>query len=91
MFWLFGDDKKKVTRTEFRESVIPRLRDRGLSDDDIRFVRAVLDAAINEESDDRGITSNEIDQLVENLKRNAPDSFSDENLKRVEEELRREL
>lgn len=31
MFWLFGDSKERVTRTEFEESVIPRLRDRGLS------------------------------------------------------------
>ncbi|MFZ1654694.1 MAG: hypothetical protein WAT84_02590 [Candidatus Moraniibacteriota bacterium] len=92
MFWLFGDsDSKKVTREEFRESVIPRLRDRGLSEDDIRYVRAVLDGDLNEDGMQRGISDKEIDRLVENLRTNAPDHFSDENLKRVEEELRRKL
>lgn len=93
VLWLFGGgSNKKVTKEEFRESVIPRLRDRGLSDDDIRYVRAVLDAALNESgSDDRGITEDEIEQLVENLRANAPDHLSDENLKRIEEELRRKL
>lgn len=93
VLWLFGGSSgKKVTRQEFRESVIPRLRDRGLSEDDIRYVRAVLDAALNEnDSDDRGISEDEIEQLVENLKRHAPDHLSDENLKRIEEELRRKL
>lgn len=93
VLWLFGGgSNKKVTKEEFRESVIPRLRDRGLSDDDIRYVRAVLDAALNESgSDDRGITEDEIEQLCENLKVNAPDHLSDENLKRIEEELRRKL
>ncbi len=92
MFWLFGgDDSRKVTREEFRESVIPRLRDRGLSEDDIRYVRAVLDGDLNEDGMQRGISDKEIDRLVENLKMNAPDHFSDENLKRVEEELRRKL
>ena len=91
MFWLFGDSKERVTRTEFKESVIPRLRDRGLSDDDVRFVRAVLDQALNEDGAQRGITDEEIDELVENLRRNSPDHFSDENLNKVEEELRREL
>ncbi|TXH07562.1 MAG: hypothetical protein E6Q06_02395 [Candidatus Moraniibacteriota bacterium] len=91
MLWLFEDGKGKVTRTEFKESVIPRLRNRGLSDDDIRFVRAVLDQALNEDGSQRGITDEEIDDLVENLKENAPDHFSDENLTKVEEELRRKL
>lgn len=91
MWWLFGGNEKKVTKEEFRESVIPRLRDRGLSDDDIRYVRAVLDAALNEDGMQSGITDKEIDQLVENLNDNAPDHFSDENLKKVEEELRRKL
>lgn len=92
MFWLFGGaDGKRVTREEFRESVIPRLRDRGLSEDDVRYVRAVLDAALNEGGMQSGITDEEIDQLVKNLNDNAPDHFSDENLKRVEEELRRTL
>ncbi len=92
MLWLFdSSSSQKVTKEEFRESVIPRLRDRGLSEDDIRYVRAVIDAALNEEFDDRGVTSKEIDQLVENLQRNAPDHFSPENLKKTEEELRRQL
>lgn len=92
MLWLFDSGTgKRVTKEEFRESVIPRLRDRGLSEDDIRYVRAVLDAALNEDGTQRGITDKEIDQLVENLNDNAPDHFSDENLKKVEEELRRKL
>ena len=92
MLWLFDSGTgKRVTKEEFRESVIPRLRDRGLSEDDIRYVRAVLDAALNESGAQSGITDTEIDQLVENLNDNAPDHFSDENLKKVEEELRRKL
>ncbi len=92
MLWLFDNATgKRVTKEEFRESVIPRLRDRGLSEDDIRYVRAVLDAALNEDGMQSGITDEEIEQLVENLNRNAPDYFSDENLKKVEEELRRKL
>lgn len=92
VLWLFGGGSgKKVTKEEFRESVIPRLRDRGLSDDDIRYVRAVLDAALNETGGDYGVSEKEIEQLIENLKVNAPDSFSDENLQRTEEELRRKL
>lgn len=92
MLWLFDSGTgKRVTKEEFRESVIPRLRDRGLSEDDIRYVRAVLDAALNENGLQSGITDEEIDQLVENLNDNAPDHFSDENLKKVEEELRRKL
>lgn len=92
MFWIFSDGSgKRVTKEEFRESVIPRLRNRGLSNDDIRYVKAVLDAALNESGMQSGITDEEVDQLVENLKRNAPDHFSDENLKKVEEELRRKL
>lgn len=92
MLWLFDNSSsKKVTKTEFRESVIPRLRDRGLSDDDVRYVRAVLDAALNEDGGERGVSEEEIEQLVENLKRNAPGFFSDENLKKTEEELRRKL
>lgn len=92
MLWLFDSGTgKRVTKEEFRESVIPRLRDRGLSEDDIRYVRAVLDAALNESGTQSGITDAEIDQLVENLNDNAPDHFSDENLKKVEEELRRKL
>lgn len=92
MLWLFnGNSGPKVTRTEFRESVIPRLRDRGLSEEDIRYVRAVIDAALNERGSDSGITAEEIDCLVKNLRANAPDHFSNENLKRTEEELRREL
>jgi hemerythrin len=38
-----------------------------------------------------GISAKEIDRLIENLKANAPGHFSDENLKKVEEELRRKL
>lgn len=92
MLWLFDSGTgKRVTKEEFRESVIPRLHDRGLSEDDIRYVRAVLDAALNESGAQSGITDAEIDQLVENLNDNAPDHFSDENLKKVEEELRRKL
>jgi hypothetical protein len=92
MLWLFDSATgKRVTKEEFRESVIPRLRDRGLSEDDIRYVRAVLDAALNEDGMQSGITDEEIEQLIENLNDNAPDHFSDENLKRVEEELRRKL
>lgn len=92
VLWLFGGSSgKKVTKEEFRESVIPRLRDRGLSDDDIRYVRAVLDAALNENNTEYGISEKEIEQLIENLERNAPDHLSDENLEKVEEELRRKL
>lgn len=92
MIWLFDTATgKRVTREEFRESVIPRLRDRGLSDDDIRYVRAVLDAALNERGMQDGITEEEIEQLIENMEENAPDHFSDDNLKKVEEELRRKL
>ncbi len=92
MFWLFGNgNSKRVTKQEFRESVIPRLRDRGLSEDDVRYVRAVLDAALNEDGMQRGITDDEIKQLIENLRENAPSHFSDENLKKVEEELLRKL
>ncbi len=92
VFWLFGDTSNdKVTKEEFRESVIPRLRDRGLSEDDIRYVRAVLDAALNERGGEYGVSEKEIEQLIENLKKNAPDHLSDENLRKVEDELRREL
>lgn len=92
MLWLFDSGTgKRVTKEEFREAVIPRLRDRGLSEDDIRYVRAVLDAALNEDGMQSGITDEEIEQLVENLNDNAPSHFSDENLKKVEEELRRKL
>lgn len=92
MLWLFNSTSgERVTKEEFRESVIPRLRDRGLSEDDIRYVRAVLDAALNEDGMQSGITDEEIEQLIENLNDNAPSHFSDENLKKVEEELRRKL
>ena len=92
MLWIFDTTTgKRVTKEEFRESVIPRLRDRGLSQDDIDFVRAVIDAALNESGMQTGITEEEIEQLVENMKKNSPDHFSDENLKKVEEELRRKL
>lgn len=91
MLWLFGNSEKKVTRKEFRELVIPRLRNQNLSEDDIRYVRAVIDAALNEDGDDSGVTSKEIAQLIENLEKNAPDHLSNDNLKKIEEELRREL
>ena len=92
MLWLFGNSNgNKVTKEEFQESVIPRLRDRGLSEDDIRYVRAVIDAALNEDGDDIGVTEREVDRLIENLKKNAPDHFSEENLKKTEDELRRKL
>lgn len=93
VLWLFdGDSRKKVTKEEFRESVIPRLRDRGLSEDDIRYVRAVLDAALNEDkSNDQGVDEDEIERLIKNFKANAPGHLSDENIKRIEEELRRKL
>lgn len=92
MWWLLdGGSGKRVTKEEFREAVIPHLRDRGLSENDIRYVRAVIDGSLNEEGSQYGISEKEIGQLIENLKRNAPDFFSDENLKRVEEELRRKL
>lgn len=92
MLWLLNNTSgERVTKEEFRESVIPRLRDRGLSDDDIRYVRAVLDAALNEDGMQSGITSEEVEQLIKNLNDNAPDHFSDDNLKKVEEELRRKL
>jgi hypothetical protein len=92
MFWLFGGaDGKRVTKEEFRESVIPRLRNRGLSEDDVQYVRAVLDAALNERGMQSGINDEEIDQLVKNLKTNAPDHLSDENFQEIEEELRRKL
>ena len=92
MLWIFDTATgKRVTKEEFRESVIPRLRDRGLSQDDIDFVRAVIDAALNEGGMQNGITEEEIEQLIENMKENAPDYFSDENLKKVEAELRRKL
>lgn len=92
MLWLFGNSNgNKVTKEEFQESVIPRLRDRGLSEDDIRYVRAVIDAALNKDGDDIGVTEREVDRLIENLKKNAPDHFSDENLKKTEDELRRKL
>jgi hypothetical protein len=92
MIWFLGNiSGKRVTKEEFREAVIPRLRDRGLSEEDVRYVRAVLDGDLNEDGAQRGISEKEIDQLVLNLKKNAPDFFSDENLKKVEEELRRKL
>lgn len=92
MLWLFDTATgKRVTKMEFRESVIPRLRDRGLSDDDIHYVRSVLEGSLNESGSQEGITADEIDQLVETMKENAPDYFSEENLKKVEEELRRKL
>ncbi len=91
MLWLFGNDEKKVTRTEFRESVIPRLRDRGLSDDDIHYVRSVIDAALSEDHHEDGVTAKEIEQFVKTIHENAPDFFSEENLRKTEEELRRQL
>lgn len=92
MIWFLGNiNGKRVTKEEFRESVLPRLRSRGLSEDDIRYVRAVLDGDLNEDGGQSGVSEKEIDQLVLNLKKNAPDFFSDENLKKVEEELRKKL
>lgn len=92
MLWLLDTaGGKRVTKEEFRETVIPHLRNRGLSEEDIRYVRAVIDGDLNETGAQNGISEKEIDRLVETLKRNAPDFFSDENLKRVEEELRRKL
>lgn len=92
MLWIFDTATgKRVTKEEFRESVIPRLRDRGLTSDDIDFVRTAIDGALNEGGMQSGVTEEEIEQLVETMKENAPDHFSDENLKKVEEELRRKL
>lgn len=92
MFWIFGGATgKRVTREEFKERVIPHLRDRGLSDNDIHYVRAVLDAALNEDGTQRGISADEIDEMVKNLRENAPDHFSAENLDKTEEELRKVL
>ncbi len=92
MIWFLGNvSGKRVTKEEFRELVIPRLRNRGLSEEDVRYVRAVLDGDLNEDGAQHGISEKEINQLVLNLKKNAPDFFSDENLKKAEEELRREL
>lgn len=92
MFGLFsGVTGKRVTREEFKERVIPRLHNRGLSDEDIHYVRAVLDAALNESGSQRGISEDEIEEMVKNLHKNAPDHFSKENLARTEEELRKAL
>lgn len=92
MLWIFdAATGKRVTKEEFRESVIPRLRNRGLSNDDIDFVRTAIDAALNESGMQSGVTEEEIEQLIKTMKENAPDHFSDENLKKVEEELRRKL
>lgn len=92
MLWIFDTATgKRVTKEEFRESVIPRLRDRGLSADDIDFVRTAIDGALNEGGMQSGVTEEEIEQLIETMQENAPDHFSAENLKKVEEELRRKL
>ncbi len=92
MFWIFGGATgKRVTREEFKERVIPHLRDRGFSEDDIRYVRAVLDAHLNESGSEQGISEKEIDALVKNLHENAPSHFSPENLSKTEEELRKAL
>lgn len=91
MLWLFGDSGKKVTRQEFRELVLPRLQERGLSNDDIHYVRSVLDAALNERGLQEGITKEEVDEFVKTVHENHPDFFSSENLRIVEEELRRKL
>ncbi len=92
MLWIFdAATGKRVTKEEFRESVIPRLRSRGLSNDDIDFVRTAIDGALNEGGMQSGVTEEEIEQLIETMQKNAPDHFSDENLKKVEEELRRKL
>ena len=92
MLWLLDTASgKRVTKEEFREAVIPHLRNRGLSHDDIHYVQAVIDGDLNEDGAQNGISEKEINRLIENLKRHAPDFFSDENLKRVEEELRHKL
>ncbi len=92
MLWILDTATgKRVTKEEFRESVIPRLRDRGLTNDDIDYVRTAIDGALNESGMQSGVTEEEIEQLIETMKENAPDYFSEENLKKVEEELRRKL
>lgn len=92
MLWIFdAATGKLVTKEEFRESVIPRLRSRGLSNDDIDFVRTAIDGALNEGGTQNGVTEEEIEQLIKTMREHAPDHFSDENLKKVEEELRRKL
>lgn len=92
MLWILDTATgKRVTKEEFRESVIPRLRNRGLTNDDIDYVRTAIDGALNESGMQSGVTEEEIEQLIETMKENAPDYFSEENLKKVEEELRRKL
>ncbi|MFZ1627173.1 MAG: hypothetical protein WAT81_05220 [Candidatus Moraniibacteriota bacterium] len=92
MLWFLDNTSgKRVTKEEFHEAVIPHLRDRGLSQDDIRYVRAVIDGDLNEDGAQNGISEKEINRLIDTLKQNAPDFFSDENLQRVEDELRHKL
>jgi hypothetical protein len=89
MWWMLSDaNDKKVTREEFRERVLPRLRERGFSEDDIRYVRAAIDAALNESGGERGVSEKEIASLIRIIGDNAPGHFSPENLGRLEAELR---
>lgn len=87
MLWLFGGSEKQVSKEEFRERVIPRLRSKGFSDEDIQYVRAVIDASLNEEGGQKGVSEKEVERLAEILDRNAPGHFSDENLKKLIAEL----
>lgn len=92
MFWLFDSGSgKRITRDEFRREVVPRLRDRGLSHDDINFLEATVSGSLQETGGQSGVDARELETVLETLRRDAPDHLSKENLDRIEEELRRAL
>lgn len=92
MFWILsGASGKRITREEFRREVVPRLRNRGLSRDDIDFLEATIDSALSESGGQSGVDARELEQVIRAFQTNAPDHLSRENIDKIKEELGRAL
>lgn len=89
---IFGGSKPKVTKREFRETR-GSLRGAGFTSEQIRKVENIFHGSMDESStQEKGIDSKEIEKGIEYIKKNKSSlGFSDNRIKKLEEQLRRRL
>jgi len=88
---IFGDNKPKVTKDEFKK-VRQELYSRGVKSDKLNRVDQVLHGHLDESGIDKGIDAEELEKSIEHMREHKKDvRLSDSDIDKVEESLKKRL
>ena len=88
---LFGGSDPKVTKREFRETK-ESLRGGKFTSDQIKKVEHIFQGSMNERLRHKGIDSDEMKRGIEYIRKNKSNlGFSEDKIKKLEEQLKRRL